>query len=91
MLGQVLDEIGEGLVNRLGIKHVVVIQDEDEISSVTPTTSHVIGEQREHGLYRRVWHLQQGQCLNPEMWDKRLESGNEIREEAHQLVVSRFE
>ncbi|HEV2655217.1 MAG TPA: hypothetical protein VGT82_09660 [Ktedonobacteraceae bacterium] len=28
---QVLDEIGEGLVNRFGLKHVVVVQDKDEL------------------------------------------------------------
>ena len=28
---QVLDEIGEGHVNRFGINHVVVVKDEDEI------------------------------------------------------------
>ena len=28
---QVLDEIGEGKVNRFGINHVVVVKDEDEM------------------------------------------------------------
>src|SRR6266581_7070246 len=29
--GQMLDEIDEGMVNRLGIKYVVVVKDEDEL------------------------------------------------------------
>ena len=44
------EQKGEGLVNRLSINHMVVVQDEDEISSITPMASHVVGEQREHGL-----------------------------------------
>src|SRR6266568_4674830 len=65
--------VARSSVNWPGINHVVVVKDEGEISSVTPMASHVVGEQCEHGLCcSRVWHLQQGQCLSPEMWVKRL-------------------
>ncbi|HEU0003490.1 MAG TPA: hypothetical protein VFQ36_21460 [Ktedonobacteraceae bacterium] len=53
-----LEQKGEGLVNRFGINDMVVVQDEGEISSVPPMASHVIGEQCEYGLCCCwVWRL----------------------------------
>lgn len=53
MWGQVLDEIGEGLVNRLGIKYVVVVQDEDELVG---DGAQIIDQGREHCFgWRGLW------------------------------------
>ena len=82
---QVLEQKGEGLVNRVGVYHVVVVKDEDE--SVRDG-----GDFIEQGCQNRLgggWlrGLEHSQRPCPNIRCNRLQGSDEVRQEACWIVI----
>src|SRR5260370_20743621 len=86
---QMLHELGQGTMDGWRLDHMVVIEHEREVLS---RPSHeVVGEQRQHGLwFRRLWEAEQSERTSAKVGVKRLQGGNEIREETRGLIVLRL-
>src|SRR5439155_26672764 len=83
---QVVEQEGEGLVNRFGIDRVVVVQDEDE--PVRERGEFV--EQGRQDRFGRRWlrGLERSQNLSSNIRRDHPQSGDEVRQEASRVVVT---
>src|SRR5215831_18653832 len=80
-----LDEIGQGLVNRFGINHVVVVQDEDERVSYG---GQVIEQGRQNRFgWRWLRGLERTQDPCSGSGRKSLQSSDEVRQKAGRVVL----
>src|SRR5579884_494967 len=85
MWWQMLDEKGEGLVNRFGIKHVVVVKDEDELVF---DGGQVIEQGRQNRFgWRWLRRLEESQDPFSNRRRKRLKSRDEVRQKAGGVVL----
>src|SRR6266567_7885120 len=82
---QVLDEIGEGNVNRFGIKHVVVVKDEDEM---VRERGDLIEQGRQDCFgWRWLRGLKHTQHPFPNIRRNRLQSSDQVRQKACGVVI----
>jgi hypothetical protein len=88
--GQVLQQEGQPLVNRLGSEDVVIIQHQGELAA-TPV-GHLADQHSQHRLGRgRLRGVHQCQGAPPQLGIHRLQGGNQIGEKASGIIVRRFQ
>jgi hypothetical protein len=83
---QVLEQKGEGVVDRSGINDVVVVEDEDEI--VRGGGDFVEQGRQDRLGRRRLRGLERTQHPFPDIRRDRLQSGDEVSQEACGVVIS---
>src|SRR5207245_3304690 len=82
---QMIEQKGEGLVNRFGLKHVVVVKDEDELVG---NGDQVIEQGRQH-RFGWWWLRGLGRTRQPFSHSRRnrLQSSDEVRQKACGVVL----
>ena len=87
-LGQMVEEVGQPVLNVVAIDDVEVVEDENDI----PVDAvQLVDERREHGFRRRVRRIQERACVRAEAGHRRLERREDVRPEQRRIVVALVE